>query len=141
VSKRGLAPFLSCLGVVALSGTVVLIWADAWLHEPGAQLFGVRPIFLIWVVVLLEAPFLALVCARYGRVVAGFLGTVAGAAALTWVAGLLGDAGSGDLGVGLAFAALVIAGLVALPVAAEFGAISWVRHLWLRHRNGSGASA
>jgi hypothetical protein len=141
VSKRLLGPFLLCSGVVALSGTVMLAWAGSWLHEPGAQLFGVRPIFLIWFVVLLEAPFLAWVSARSGSVMAGFLGTVAGAAALTWVTDLLGYIGPFDLGVDLAFAALVIAGLVALPVAAEFGAISWVRDRWQRHRNGSGVSA
>ena len=140
-SRRPSALFLFSLGVVAISGAVVLMMADSWLHEPGAQLFGVRPIFLVWVVVLLEAPILAVVSARLSSVVAGFLGTIAGAAAMTCETSLLGYTGpfAGAI-VGLAFAALVIAGLAAIPVALEFWVVVSLWRVWERYREGARAS-
>jgi hypothetical protein len=139
MSKRPLALFLFSLGVVAISGAVVLVMADSWLHEPGAQLFGVRPILLIWVVVLLEAPILAVVSARFNSVMGGFIGTIAGAAAMTCETNLLGDTGF-DVGVGLVYGALFIAGLAAIPVALEFWVVVSLWRVWERNREGSRAS-
>ena len=139
MSKRPLALFLFSLGVVAISGAVVLVMADSWLHEPGAQLFGVRPILLIWVVVLLEAPILAVVSARFNSVMGGFIGTIAGAAAMTCETNLLGDTGF-DVGVGLVYRALFIAGLAAIPVALEFWVVVSLWRVWERNRERSRAS-
>ena len=114
-----LVVFLVCAGVVALSVAVVLAVADSWLHEPGAELFGARPIFLIGIVVLLEAPVLAAVSAHYLHEAAGFLGTVAGAPALFWL-----EHPSAEV-LGL----FVLAGVLALPVFAEFWIVRALRRL------------
>lgn len=66
--KRPLALFVLCFGVVVLSGAIVLVTADTWLPEPGPPLLGVRDLFLIWVLVLLEGPVLAAVSALHQRI-------------------------------------------------------------------------
>jgi hypothetical protein len=129
--KRPLAVFLLCLGVVAVSGALAFMAADSWLHEPGAQLFGARPFFLIWIVALLEGPVLAAVSAPSNQA-AGFIGTVAGVAAMTLEAELLQYIGTLDLTV-LPGSLFVVAGVVAIPVAVEF----WIVATLYRRGRGS----
>jgi hypothetical protein len=109
--KRPLALFVLCFGVVVLSGAIVLVTADTWLPEPGPPLLGVRDLFLIWVLVLLEGPVLAAVSARFTNGSSGFAGTLAGAAAVTLASGVTN----------VLFLLFFVAGVVGLPLAAEFG--------------------
>lgn len=127
--KRSLALFLLCFGVVALSGAFVLVTADSWLHEPGAQVFGnIRTLSLMWTMVLLEAPVLAAVSAHFLGVSAGFAGTVAGAAAVTLASDLLQYGQSFDVGAFL-FVLFFAAGVVGLPVLVEFSIVVTLRRM------------
>ena len=127
VLKRPLALSLLCFGVVALSGAVVLVAADTWLHEPGAQLFGnIRALALIWIVVLLEAPVLAAVSAHFLSVSAGFAGTVAGAATVTLASNMLQYSQPFELE-GLLFVLFFAAGVVGLPALVEFWIVATLR--------------
>lgn len=136
--RRSLALFLLCFGVVALSGAVVLVTADSWLHEPGSQLFGnTRVLLLIWIMVLVEAPVLAAVSAHSLNASAGLTGTVAGAAAVTLASDLLQYGQSFDVGAFL-FVLFFAAGVVGLPVLVEFRIVLTLRRIWERRRNRAG---
>ncbi len=114
MQTRPLALFMLCLAVVAVSGAVALVTASGWLHEPGAQLFGVRGFILIWIVVLVDAPVLAAVSVRSANAPSGLAGTLAGAAAATLLSGVASL-------LGLVF---FVAGVVGLPVTVEFWIVS-----------------
>jgi hypothetical protein len=132
--RRPLTAFLLCLAVVVASGGVVLVAADGWLNEPGADLFGrgVRSLFLIWIVVLFEAPFLAAVSAHFLNLSAGYLGTVAGAAVVTLACDLLEYPQALDVK-GLLFVAFFASAVVGIPVAVEFGIVGTLRQMRVRH--------
>jgi hypothetical protein len=136
--RRPLALFLLCFGVVGVSGAVVLVAADSWLHEPGAQVFGnIRVLLLIWIMVLLEAPVLAAVSAHSLNASAGLTGTVAGAAVVTLASDLLQYGQSFDVG-SLLFVLFFAAGVVGLPVAVEFSLVGTLRRIWERRRDRAG---